>query len=247
MMALDEHRREALLEVGSARRGVYTFLSAAFLQSPDRESISRLCQSPPASDETGQAGLDSLQRLVEYAREAQANSELIEQARREFMDLFRVPGGKYVPPYESVHRDSREVAGKRVSGLLMGQSAVDVRKWYRLAALEISDEYKDLPDHIGLELNYLAYLCGKEAEFAHGGEESRLQRTWEMQRDFLAAHVVCWVEDLRTRIREKSDNVYFRAVADLCVEFTGRDLATLEAILGPSCGSSFPRYEHSVP
>jgi TorA maturation chaperone TorD len=159
------------------------------------------------------------------------------------MNLFKVPGASYVAPYESVFRDTRDVAGQQVKGLLMGQSTVDVQKWYRLAALEFSEECKDLPDHICLELDYLAHLCSKEAKFGAEGDAPRLTRAWEMERDFLAAHVVSWVSMLRDKIHGKSQNAYFRAVTDMAVDFTHRDLATLEQLLGPSPARAAPNYE----
>jgi len=181
--------------------------------------------------------------LCEYAACAGEPAERYEGACQEFMNLFEVPGGQYVAPYESVYRDAREVAGKQVRGLLMGQSAVDVQKWYRLAAVEISPEYRDLPDHITLQLGYLAHLCAKEQEFASSGDEARLTRTWEMQRDFLAAHVAPWITALRDKIHEKSEHAYFRVCSDMAVDFTQRDLATLEHLLGRSSGKPVPQYE----
>ena len=74
------------------------------------------------------------------------------------------------------------------------------------------------------------------------GEEAKLTRAWEMERDFLAAHVVSWISDLRNKIHSKSRHTYFRAMADMAVEFTRRDLATLEGLLGPSRGTSAPEY-----
>lgn len=186
---------------------------------------------------------EALAPLRRGADAGEQPEDLERTAHREFMNLFKVPGGQYVTPYESVFRDTREIAGRPVKGLLMGQAAVDVQKWYRLAAMDISDEYKDLPDHICLELDYLAHLCAKEQGFATTGDTAKLQRAWEMQRDFLAAHVVSWLGVLRDRIHEKSQNAYFRAIADIAVEFTQRDLATLEELLGPSGGESAPAYE----
>jgi TorA maturation chaperone TorD len=95
-------------------------------------------------------------------------------------------------------------------------------------------------------LDYLAYLCAKEMEFAAAGDGTRLTRTWEMQRDFLAAHVVSWIGALRDKIHEKSTHAYFRTVADMATEFTQRDLVTLEGLLGPSTGKSTPQYEEII-
>ncbi len=188
-------------------------------------------------------GTRTAEALRLFSNAADRTPEIERHARQEFMNLFKVPGGQYVTPYESVFRDEREVAGTTVRGLLMGKSAVDVLKWYQLAALDISDAYRDLPDHVGLEFSYLACLCDKEQAFAETGDKEKLKRTWEMQRDFLAAHVVTWIEQLRDAIYEKSQHPYFRAVADLAVEFARRDLSTLEDLVGPSEGKSAPDYD----
>ncbi len=239
----DDPRRAEMLSLGCARQETYAFLSDAFARPPSTQKLAAI----QSDSFLGSAKmLFSEKALAPLCRGAMSDDDLADVERDadgEFMNLFKVPGGQYVTPYESVFRDTREIAGRPVKGLLMGQSAADVRKWYRLAAVDISDEYKDLPDHICLELDYLAHLCAKEQEFATAGDSARLQRAWEMQRDFLAAHVVSWIGALRDRIHEKSQNVYFRGVADIAVEFTQRDLATLEELLGPSGGESAPAYE----
>ncbi|MHC4441515.1 MAG: TorD/DmsD family molecular chaperone [Planctomycetota bacterium] len=243
MPTVDKVKGLELKELASARQTVYSFLRAAFSEPPSGEQLDAL----RASDFLCEAGKlfseHVLAPLTEYARTDTAIADLQREGRQEFMNLFKVPGGQYVTPYESVYRDTREIAGKKVKGLLMGQCAVDVQKWYQLAALEIADEYKDLPDHICLEFNYLAHLCGKEREFDSAGDEAKLARTWLMQRDFLAGHIIPWIGLLGDKIHEKSQHTYFRAVADMAVEFTGRDLATLEGLLGKSSGHSSPQYD----
>lgn len=231
-----------LAALAPGRADAYTFLGNAFREPPSADGLKSI---------RGEAFLDSaaemfsaktLAPLRQFAAAVEETAELQRQAHQEFMNLFKVPGGQYVTPYESVFRDTREIAGRPTKGLLMGQSAIDVQKWYRLAALDISDEYQDLPDHISLELAYLAHLCAKEQEFAAAGDEAKLARAWDMERDFLAAHVVPWIGELRDKIHGKSRHAYFRAVADMAVEFTQRDLTTLEDILGPSSGRSEPDY-----
>jgi len=245
MSTVDNAKCLELKELASARQKVYSFLSAAFSEPPSSEQLEAL----RASDFLCEAGKlfseHVLIPLTKYARTDAAIADLQRQGRQEFMNLFKVPGGQYVTPYESVYRDTRDIAGKKVKGLLMGQYAVDVQKWYQLAALEIADEYKDLPDHICLEFNYLAHLCGKESKFASVGDEKKIIRTWSMQRDFLAGHIVPWIALLSDKIHENSQHAYFCAVANMAVEFTKRDLATLEGVLGKSSGHSAPQYDEA--
>ncbi len=241
-----DYKRTKLASLSEARQGVYAFLSSAFDKPPSSESLAALRDKLFVSSAPDLFSEQTAAPLRQYAEAVEHTAELERQAHQEFTSLFKVPGGQYITPYESVFRDTHDVAGKRVDGLLMGQSAVDVRKWYKLAALDISEEYKDLPDHICLELSYLANLCGTEMEFAGAGTDPKLTRAWEMERDFLAAHVVSWIDALRDKLYDKSQHTYFRAIADLAVEFTKRDLATLEGLLGPSKGTSAPHYDEAA-
>jgi TorA maturation chaperone TorD len=226
-----------LAEMAVARRDLYRFLSAAFLSAPGPELLGQL------RDDSFRAALGewfSADVVEKFQRGGKAMDakDFSEAAGREFANLFLVPGGQHIAPYESVFRDRREIDGREISGLLMGQSALDVQQWYRLAALEISADFKELPDHIGLELHYLAYLCAKEQEFADADDIGKQTRAREMQRDFLKAHVLSWLPDLAAQIQTKAKLPLYPAIASLAVEFCRNDLATLETALGPSCGKS---------
>lgn len=232
----------ALTALAPERTAVYGFLSAAFSGPPGPERIAAIRGGDFLASAAEIFSAETLAPLRQLAQSPQPIAELERQLRQEFMNLFKVPGAQYVTPYESVFRDARNLEGQPVKGLLMGQSAIDVQQWYRLAALDISPEFKDLPDHIALELNYLAQLCAKEQEFAADGDEAKLRRAWEMERDFLAAHVVSWAGALHDKIKENSQNLYFLAVAEMLADFTAQDLAALEEALGPSRRASAPGY-----
>jgi TorA maturation chaperone TorD len=151
------------------------------------------------------------------------------EVRQAFMDLFKVPGGKYVTPYESVYRDSRENDGAQVSGLLMGASAIDAQRWYRLGTAEITDQIKELPDHIAVEFGFMAYLSRKEQEFFSIRDDIHFRRSREMQRDFLASHILSWFGALCGRVTEKSDHLYFPSLCRFALDFAQRDLASLQS------------------
>ncbi|MBI2431747.1 MAG: molecular chaperone TorD family protein [Candidatus Hydrogenedentes bacterium] len=236
--ALEEGPLAAFSELAPAREVIYAFLSLAFRDSPDCGQLQAFRRAA-----LGEGAVESIMTLLNPCLNPAVSGEAWElEARREFMQLFKVPGGRYVAPYESVFRDTREIEGKQVCGLLMGQAAIDVQKWYQLAALELAPGSRELPDHIALELSYVGHLCRKEQEFLACGNLDSLNRTWEMQRDFLAGHLAVWIRPLRDTIWEKSEHGYFRALAEFLVDFVSKDLATLEGLLGPSLGSAVPRY-----
>ena len=122
-----------------------------------------------------------------------------------------------------------------------GSRFVAHRDLARLASLvgeALLDSARDL-----FNSETLAASRVSSGRFAGAGDDARLTRAWEMERDFLAAHVVSWASGLRDRIHEKAKHAFFRAIADMMVEFCQRDLATLESLLGESAGRSAPEYE----
>lgn len=80
--------------------------------------------------------------------------------------LFFGPGHVLVPPYESVHMSA--------NGLVMGQAAVDVSRKYREEGLAISPDFKNLPDHVVVELEFMAHLCIHEVEAWANGDSEKL-------------------------------------------------------------------------
>ncbi|MFV1958747.1 MAG: molecular chaperone [Planctomycetota bacterium] len=241
----DDPDAERILERAASaqgRREAYAWLAAAFAQPPAPEMLDRATREgfPPEAD--GGPPADAVGALrAPAARDDPVDA--VAALKQEFMDLFKVPGGRYVTPYESVFRDERQVGTKRVQGLLMGRPAVDVQKWYRLATLRISGSFEDLPDHVSLELAFMAELCAKEADFAASGKAGLLHRAQEMQRDFLAGHLALWMDDLAARIEEKAELPYFPGVAAWTRTRVRGDLALLEDLLGPSSSASAPEYK----
>jgi len=243
--ALD--RRARLQSLREFRTRMYAFLSSAFKEPPGTEALEALRSDGTLDSIAELLGEEVVGDLSSWLRNSPDLGELGPGLEREFMDLFRIPGGQYVTPYESVFRDTSVVAGKPVRGLLSGQSAIDVKGWYRLARFEISPDYQDLPDHVTLELRFMAELCAKEQELEDEDDLNRLDRAWEMERDFLAGHLAAWIGKLCEKIETKTQHPYFLYVSRLVRAFAHRDLATLEELLGPSDGSPAPNYEAVEP
>jgi TorA maturation chaperone TorD len=185
-----------------AQADIYGFLARVFGSHPNEESMRAL---PEIAAEMGIAC------PVDFSP-----SEL----DREYMDLFVVPGPKYVAPYESVFRDRwllPEVlkrgsnpgeTGGTIKGLLMGESTLAVRETYLRAGLLPE---QDLPDHISNELRFLAHLCATEAD-APASEARALAQTRER---FRKEHVAKWIGDLREKVGERDRLGYYRAAVEV--------------------------------
>lgn len=136
--------------------------------------------------------------------------------KREYTRLFIGPGHLPVPPYESVHRlDVPEME----RGLVMGRATIDARRQYAEAGLTLSPHYSDLPDHIGVELEFMCYLCVKEAEAWQAKDEEAATRRRRAQGAFLASHLVQWVPSFCRAVAEAAETNFYRGLAQLTQAF----------------------------
>lgn len=76
-----------------------------------------------------------------------------EALREEFFALLAVPGERYLAPFESVWCDRDE---SRPEGLLAGPSTSSVARFY--ARHGVTLDAREMPDHLGCELSFLASL-----------------------------------------------------------------------------------------
>ena len=186
-------RREGGLKEVKARADMYAFLSSLFLSEPEEGQVK---------------GLREIFRILKMPH---LNSFTLEELKREYFDLFVIPNPRYVRPYESVFMDRIPIefagipeqgvppATKYIKGLLMGESARGVIKFYQQEGVYPE---RELPDHIGNELSFLAYLVIRESE-SSGDETIRFRK---LQEDFKKRHVLRWIGRLG-KIVAKHDKI----------------------------------------
>ncbi len=131
-----------------------------------------------------------------------------EALRVEYAKLFVGPFELMAPPYGSVYLDE----GRRV----MGDSTMEVIKTYQKEGLSRSNDFKDLPDHIAVEMEFISHLIYKEIDAL---EKSDFNTAWEYmnkQEAFLNTFLRRWVPPFCKKIKEGTDNGFYTALAD-CV------------------------------
>lgn len=132
----------------------------------------------------------------------------------EYAALFLVSGG--LPPYESV----------RLKGLLCQEPAIEVERFYERCGLILKDEWKKIfPDHLGLELEFMGYLCDREAEV-----EDREDSIWSnYQREFFEKHLGTWVFDYLKDLERCTFHPFYRDIVTLTREFIESEREYLES------------------
>lgn len=86
-------------------------------------------------------------------------------------------------------------AGRYLDGAVMGQATVAIEECYRDAGLDRAGSFHDLPDHVSLQLEFVAYLCASEA----AGDAPRTKAD-----DFLASFARYWLPPFVTALEKVS-------------------------------------------
>ena len=129
----------------------------------------------------------------------------LEALKVDFSKLFVGPYKLLAAPYGSVYLD-----GERK---IMGESTLDVKNRYREAGLDTAKNFKDTPDHITAELEFMYYLIFKEIEaFADSDTEAAIGFI-QKQKSFLEDHLMSWVPEFGNNIIEYAENTFYPNLA----------------------------------
>jgi TorA maturation chaperone TorD len=221
-----------------ARGNMYGFLATVYLRPPEQDLVRQVVAEDFLEELSSLFGGEAVAALKNFAATAHID-KAIPSLKQEYMDLFAVPTGRYVTPFEDVYR-GKPVEGKQERGPLLGERAIAVRRIYREAGAEMDRECKELPTHIGVELSFMSFLCEREAAAIRneGREALRDQekrkamdssRYRELQVRFLQEHLNDWFPQLSQAIQANAKSLFYKGLALITAEFLARDTASLSA------------------
>ena len=206
-------------ELARARAKLYQLLAAVYIKPPDTDFLKLLVGWVSSSVGTEGAShllsepmRQSLTMLDGFFKEKRESSwEEIEKAISvEFTKLFRGVKRHYspLPPYESLYRGE--------SGCVFDDITVDVLREYRRYDLELTSSLNgEPPDHISFELEFMCFLCDREAEAWDKNDEEEASQLLLAERGFLEQHLMIWLPSLGGKIREYDRLGLFSGLAEL--------------------------------
>lgn len=210
----------------TVRGSVYGGLAFAF--SPPGEKFYRAVESKLL------CALKSLASALAWPslKEAGALSDLVEKEQHgpgnelasiktEYHRLFVGPYQLVAPPYASLYLESEPT--------VMGQSTLEVLRMYEEAGFVLSPSFKDLPDHIAAELEFMALLCEGEKEAWKREDFSQALTLLSREETFLKEHLVRWIPKFSMRILSTTDSPFYRALASLVQDYVFLDLEGVRA------------------
>lgn len=135
----------------------------------------------------------------------------------EYIRLFEVGVSSVpCPLYEGVYHGSRKTVME------------EVLRFYHYFGLSLSRQWRDLPDHISTEMEFMHFLSFKETAALHQGDDEGSYR--RAQRDFLQRHLARWLPHLRQRLEGQRPPPFFLALAALAEQYVLSDHHYLQQV-----------------
>jgi TorA maturation chaperone TorD len=173
--------------------GVLKLLSSMYLCKPWRETITGWTSL--LRDDDG--GLDDLKGALN--RIDTASDGILQDLLWDYTRLFIGPYKLPCPPWESVYRSQAR--------LMMQDAADDVRRTYAVFGLSV-EETRVMPDHIGIELNFLSLV------YERAGEKSETQfDSTRIGEAFLNDHLLQWVPQFTADMEAAAESHLYKALA----------------------------------
>ncbi|NOX97111.1 MAG: molecular chaperone TorD family protein [Nitrospirae bacterium] len=154
--------------------------------------------------------------------------ELLLDLTLEYTRLFIGPG-RHISPHESVYREDKED-----KGLLWGEATVEVKEIIEGAGLEYKADYKGIPDHISIELEFMQRLTKYEHEAWESGDREKACRCLEYEKLFLESHLDKWVPLFCDKVMEEGKLTFYREMARLTKEYISLEKRYVNELLSDS-------------
>lgn len=213
------------------RSELYTWLAGVFLVTPG-DAMRQVSLDPEFHDLlTEGLGQEATAPMAAWAQDPTALATM----QIDYDELFRVPKGRYVTPFESVYREPYVDGKGRQRRRLMGECSQQVMRYYQAAGSEFSrtEVVSRMPDYIGAELSFMAFLCSEQSAAAGRNDCEQLGELLALQRRFVDEHLSKWVPALCDAIAASDPAGYHAAVAAVLKAHIAADHAWLLATVPP--------------
>lgn len=208
----------AVSDAAVAREDLCRFLAGCYYEPGPEFAEERLFESM----------LTAAQRidpeLAEHARrlgQAFAASEL-QDLLVDYTRLFLGAPQALAKPYSSVWLSGQPE--------LMQDSAMELLKLYEHGGFEIDPEFRDLPDHVAVELEFLYLLTYQQNQARAQGDVQALQAVDVLRSSFLIGHLGRWLGPFILAVHDGAQCEFYRELAEFTELFVRLEGQRQEAV-----------------
>ena len=193
--------------MGSAREDLCRFLAACYYQPGPEFAEEKVF------DSMFQAAIRIHPDLAAYAR--RLGEEFADEGEQnlllDYTRLFLGPTQAIALPYGSVWLEQ----GKTI----MGDSTMAVQELYKEGGFEIDEEFRELPDHVAAELEFLYLLIYRENEARREGKPDALEAKAKLRKRFLDEHLGRWIGPFTAAVSNGAQCGFYRQLAGFTHRF----------------------------
>lgn len=208
------------IDVALSRSYLYEWLSLAF-RYPDAELVASL-QSPALTlleatlERLAGGERDVLHPVLAGLRATSSNCDLA-ALQSDHRRVFSHIESSLCPPYETRYGSSHLFQ--------QTQELSDIAGFYRAFGLELSDDAKERTDYLAIELEFLQFLCFKEAyALEHHGPE-QVEVTRDAEAKFLREHLLRWAPSFARRLQTQTGDGFYRQCVTVMLAFLRAEAA----------------------
>jgi TorA maturation chaperone TorD len=186
--------------IAAARAHVYDLLATVFRRPLDARRLEHL-RAPKMLAAMSAAEIDPGQDFIDGDGEA-----VLDRLAIDYTQLFHGPVER-ISPYECIQLGNGDE--------LMGAAAEEVRSFMAEVGFAVPPESGELPDHISVELAFMAELARREAEALDSDDGTTAERAASLQHRFLTAHLGRWAERFARKVWDRAATPFYAAMAEL--------------------------------
>ncbi|MGQ9680752.1 MAG: TorD/DmsD family molecular chaperone [Candidatus Bathyarchaeia archaeon] len=127
------------------------------------------------------------------------------------------------PPYEAIYRTKDRH--------LMNEFTLQVRRFYNDFNIDLSAEFREPPDHIALELEFMYFLSHRETELWRNGNLPDASRYLRAEADFLSNHLAEWAPSLHACVNQYGKLIFYKTVTCFLEKFIKMDKVYVDRLL----------------
>ncbi len=181
---------------------IFKFLAAGFYKPEEEILIENDLPGSIASMALNISG--EAYRGALLIKEAVKKYSIIE-LQVEYTRLFIGPFGLLVPPYGSYYLESNKE--------LMGETTAAVSRIYLEAGLSIDEDFKELPDHIALELEFIYYLLTNLHNPEIVKNEKHFARLKNLLAQFHNVYFLPFIAAFTNKLSENTNNDFYNGLS----------------------------------
>ena len=194
-------------EQGAARENLCRFLAACYYQPGPEYAEEKVFESMLDAAIRIHPDLAAHARRLSEGFSAEGSDSLL----LDYTRLFLGPNHIIANPYGSAW-----MSGEKT---LMQDSTVAVEELYEEGGFEIDEDFRELPDHIAAELEFLYLLIYRENEARRNDDLEALTAMGGLRKRFLDAHLGAWVGPFTAAVRAGAQSGFYRELAELTDRF----------------------------